>query len=81
MIDEIFIQRLPKGAKRAILAMSSDWQFCGKNTFDANGAHSAYMRGLAEYQNMKDGKWSRWAYRLTEKGKLAAAVLAKATAS
>lgn len=67
-------KRLPKGAARACLAMTDQWQFCGKSTFDANGAWSLDRQGrrgrdaLAESEAQKDGKWSRTAYRLTPLG-------------
>lgn len=67
--------RLPKGAKRAALAMTADWQFSGKATFNANGAWSLHWtrgaggRGaVAEMECQKDGKWPRYAYRLTPLG-------------
>lgn len=67
--------KLTAGAKRACLRMTGDWQFCGKATFDANGAWSLHWfkgvggRGaIAEREFQKDGKWSRSAYRLTPLG-------------
>jgi hypothetical protein len=66
---------LTAGAKRACRRMTADWQFCGKASFDANGAHALHWaktglgRGaLAEREVQKDGKWSRYAYRLTPLG-------------
>ena len=67
--------KLGEGAKRACLGMTDQWQFCGKATFNANGAHSLHWaktglgRGaIAEREPQKDGKWSRDAYRLTPLG-------------
>ena len=74
---------LTGGAARACLAMTDDWRFCGKATFDANGAWALYQartigRGIiAERENRKDGKWSRSAYRLTPFGLLVQSALAK----
>jgi hypothetical protein len=66
---------LPGGARRACLAMTDQWQFCGKQTFNANGAWSLHWfkgghgRGaIAEMELLKDGKWFRYAYRLTPLG-------------
>lgn len=64
------------GARRAALAMTDQWQFCGKNTFNANGAYNAFWQcggfrqdpELIERACRKDGKWSREAYRLTLAG-------------
>jgi hypothetical protein len=71
---EKVVARLTPGAKRACLRMTGEWQFCGKATFDANGAHALHWargvgRGaIAERESQKDGKWSRDAYRLTPLG-------------
>ena len=64
------------GARRAVLAMTDQWQFCGKATFTAGGAHNAFWQcggyrqnpELIERDSRKDGKWSRDAYRLTPEG-------------
>jgi hypothetical protein len=68
-------KRLPKGAARACLAMTGDWQFPGRDTFNANGAWSLHWtkgvggRGqLAEYEARPAGKHKRAAYRLTALG-------------
>lgn len=67
--------KLTKGAAKAVSRMSSEWQFCGKATFDANGAHNAFWQcggyrdnKVIEREPRKDGKWSRSAYRLTPFG-------------
>jgi len=66
---------LTGGAARACKAMTDEWQFCGKATFNANGAWALHWakgcggRGaIAEREGQKDGKWSRDAYRLTPLG-------------
>lgn len=66
---------LPKGARAACLAMTDEWQFPGRNTFNANGAWSLHWargmggRGaLAEMQARPHGKHKRYAYRLTPLG-------------
>lgn len=62
--------KLPAGSRRAVLAMTDKWQFCGKATFNANGAWNASWSAeeAVERMLMKDGKWSRYAYRLTPLG-------------
>lgn len=76
-MDEIrnIIGRLKTGARRALLKMTGDWQFAGRATFNANGAHSLFWscggyrdNQYVECESRKDGKWSRTAYRLTAKG-------------
>ncbi len=70
------IKRLPKGAARALLSMTNEWKFCGRKTFNANGAHSLFWacggyqprNVYVETEPQKDGKWSRTAYRLTFAG-------------
>lgn len=69
------VRGLKPGSKRACLAMTVDWRFCGKKTFNANGAHALHHakvklgRGaLAEREAQRDGKWCRDAYRLTDLG-------------
>lgn len=64
-----------KGARGACLAMTGEWQFCGKATFSAGGAHSLFWacggyrnNPFVEIESQKDGKWSRYAYRLTPLG-------------
>lgn len=68
-------RRLKPGAKRACLAMTAEWQFAGKRTFNANGAWALHWQrtglgrgAIAEMENQKDGKWMRSAYRLTPLG-------------
>ena len=69
--------RLTAGARRAVLRMTEEWQFCGKATFDANGAWNAAnkARSAVERECRKDGKWSRDAYRLTPLGLAVRAIL------
>lgn len=75
---------LTKGAARAMLRMSAEWQFPGKQTFAANGAFALYWartglgRGaLVEMGLMPHGKHKRYAYRLTPLGLLVKAELEK----
>jgi hypothetical protein len=74
-------RKLTAGAKRACLNMTDDWQFPGKATFDANGAHNLYWRyGPRGYLcdaallSAKDPK-RRMAYRLNARGLAVAAYL------
>lgn len=70
--------KLPTGAKRACLRMTTSWAFPGKQTFEANGAHSLHWaktglgRGaLAENELQRPDaakRVSRRAYRLTPLG-------------
>lgn len=48
-IQEI-AEGLTTGAARAVRKMSADWQFCGKATFDANGAWNAARKADPELQ-------------------------------
>jgi len=73
-IQEI-ADKLSEAQRRATLAMTDEWQFCGRATFTAGGAHSLHWArirlgraALAERERRKDGKWSRDAYRLTPLG-------------
>ncbi len=63
---------LPKGSARACMKMTEEWQFCGKATFDANGAWNLSRKSMAnpicERRDAKDGRWSRYQYRLTPFG-------------
>lgn len=76
MTDPAAIARaLPKGAARACMAMTGEYQFPGKATFSANGAWSLHWargvggRGaLCEDTSLPEGKHKRAAYRLTPFG-------------
>lgn len=70
--------KLPTGAARACVKMTADWQFPGKATFNANGAHSLYWaktgmgRGAlvdrALLRPDPEKRVARDAYRLTPLG-------------
>lgn len=62
-------KRMPKGSRRALLAMTGEYQLPGKSTFNANAAFNLTWRlrsygGLAEYRIEK----GRAAYRITALG-------------
>lgn len=62
---------LSKGAANACLAMTDQWQFAGKATFNANGAWAlsrAYRGLICQETSVKDGKYWRGQYRLTPLG-------------
>lgn len=72
---------LTAGAKRACLLMTDEYQFPGKATFDANGAHMLYWRNGprgylcdATLLPAKDPK-KRLAFRLNHRGQSVAAYL------
>lgn len=76
------LAKMPAGAKRALLGMTTDWQFPGKTTFNANGAWSLHWtrgaggRGaFCEMENRPAGRSKRGAYRLTLLGQHARASL------
>ena len=82
MTAEEIAAKLSAGAKRACLRMTGDFQFPGKATFDANGAHALHWarklggRGaICERQNLPDGKYKRAAFRLNDKGLAVRAIL------
>jgi hypothetical protein len=63
------VESLPKGSRRALLSMSPEYSFPGRQTFNANAAFTLYWSarsygGLAEY--VVPG--GRRAYRLTPLG-------------
>ena len=76
---------LTKGAARACRSMTSEWQFPGKATFDANGAWNLYWArtglGKGAIAQMQDtpitpgNRKTRLAYRLTPFGLEVRAVL------
>jgi len=77
---------LTKGAVKACLAMSREWQFPGKQTFDANGAHALHWKkrgkpeAICETELQKhpaDTRGKRCAYRLTTFGEQVSALLAQ----
>lgn len=70
-------KKLPKGARRAILAMTTKPTLPGKVTFNANAAHNLRRKarshgGLADHI----GVGGRWAYYLTPLGERIKARLA-----
>lgn len=78
MSPEDVARGLSAGAARACTAMTTDWQFCGKSTFNANGAFalSRINTGrLCDVEIQKYGKWWRTAYRLTPFGAQVRAIL------
>ena len=78
MTAEQIAAGLTKGAARACRAMTDEWQFPGKATFDANGAWSLYWArtglGKGAIAQMQDtpitpgNRKKRLAYRLTTLG-------------
>ncbi len=63
--------RLTKGGRRALMAMTGEFQFPGKKTFNANAAWklTQYKRfEIVERENLPDGKYKRSAFRLTPDG-------------
>lgn len=75
---------LTEGAAKALLAMTDQWQFGGNKTFNANGAYALYWGRMSSCKGLfcdrelqRDGKWKRWAYRLTPLGLTLRAYLEK----
>lgn len=82
MTAEEIAAKLSAGAKRACLRMTGEFQFPGKATFDANGAHALHWarkaggRGsICERENLPDGKYKRAAFRLTPLGQQVRSIL------
>ncbi len=67
------VKGLAKGSRKALLAMTDEWQFAGAKSFNAAGAHAleSYCRDLAEHEFRKPGprtQYARPAWRLTPLG-------------
>lgn len=74
--------RIEGGARKTLLLMTDQWQFCGKQTFNANGAHALHWQkgvgglgALCERELQKDVRGKRDAYRLTPLGQQVAQYL------